>query len=657
MSHIQSAFEQPVSGLETYCTLCREIKKAAIDSPANRAAMIGAIVGTEVESLLQDSLSCQEHNNIQTQSAALVEAESTLCSLVLSIVLHEKGANSSFPLPLALGLVERQARLQTISGEPPPQKHLESKRISVIEQQSSQENPNLGSHWREGLTAELSRQAKLTYDSSVRLMARACEDLESRCESVEEPLRAEQARCQRVQHNLGSTEVKVEKLAKESQNLSNELSSLREQNAQAAEELSAASCHADEDLQRIEHLEQQLRQSEESMSQKLLETQQENEKRELGLRSTIARHVERLDSQDEEIVRLRQEAEDRNRDTLAEQKKADGCRESLLMSLKQVEDSLRNEERNGKQLSEEKDRAETQKFAFEQRLATLEADLEASRLHHHELTDAGEQLVQEYEHKLKEAEERHRRDSNEAKQEATARHTELEMSIRDAEETLSNAKRDHTKLVEIKDEEIREEKRKLQNLCKVCREKDAELEEAQKMRLKLLSTLGMASERPKLFQNPRRYSTRAFEDARTEDMVHDEEDFNDDLEPQHELQSSSGSSRSSSSKHGPTPKRPKPLQSTAFKIPTGRALALPAAETGPGSKQTRVGRQSHGQLPLQERSPNRKAAVGAARRARDRHTVQGGSSWSRCGENTDEFQDFSFGHLETQELDGSTVEL
>ena len=677
--------------VSVYKSFFDHLKTASIQSPSMRTAMLRAVATPELAPVLTKILEDDERRLV-IHNPALVEVETSLISCFLNIAFQTPETSCGFPSALAIRFVERQSGFASTRYK--AARHLvpRSKPISTLDHPSSQETPNLGNHWREGLAAELSRQAKTTYDASVRLMARACEELEARCESVEEPLRAEQTKNEQLKRDFEDLQARAGTREEEAQGLCIEVAALREQNAQADASIAAAAANADEDMRRIDRLEKQSKQREEDVSRELGEIRKEHERRELDLQTSIACHVEKMDGQNDKIRSLEQVVHDEARTLQMEQQEARDREQSLSASLSRLEDTIRSEQANSRRELEKSSRLEMQNSGLQERVKQLVSELDDSSAHCRELELGNEDLARNYKQKVQDMQDKHKQESLEAQQMALADCNELKQTIRDLEDNLEAAKRAYAEATELKDNDIRELRRKVQKISKTCQQKDVELAEAQTVRSRLLQTLGMDNQIPPDASGAARSgkaatipSAKQLGQAFPDEVWHHDGQLDDDSESEHEPQSSTGSA-ASSSKSGPTPKRPKPRKPSAFKVPAIRQPSLATAEQK--DKRATAGRQPHGPLPLQERSPNKRPAK-VGRRSdchflTARHAIRSssgamegvprpGSTASKAGvdelathhnevdDNDDvdlgSFPDLSFEDLRRQDLEGTTMEL
>jgi hypothetical protein len=116
-------------------------------------------------------------------------------TLILNLAIIGRSDELSLPPQLISGLIMRQRNLPHL---PKQCSHAASNpnapSISLFQQEST---PFTGQHlqdWRNRLKSELESQNSYQRDSIVRSVAQICQDLETRCNTVEEPLRREKTR-------------------------------------------------------------------------------------------------------------------------------------------------------------------------------------------------------------------------------------------------------------------------------------------------------------------------------------------------------------------------------------------------------------------------------------------------------------------------------
>ncbi|KAL8939331.1 MAG: hypothetical protein Q9216_003424 [Gyalolechia sp. 2 TL-2023] len=88
--------------------------------------------------------------------------------------------------------------------------------VALFEASSTPDAHTGSEQWRERIMHDLAQNAEYQYQTIVRTMGDACQDLERRCDEIERPLREEQAKSKQLHDNLGELRLRITEL--ESQN-------------------------------------------------------------------------------------------------------------------------------------------------------------------------------------------------------------------------------------------------------------------------------------------------------------------------------------------------------------------------------------------------------------------------------------------------------
>ncbi|KAL1613051.1 hypothetical protein SLS60_001283 [Paraconiothyrium brasiliense] len=136
-------------------------------------------------------------------------------SMLLTIILAAGPEQSQRTLsPLGIALVEKQGQLSMPATQCT---HIPGSRtpfpsVSLFEQQCTPISGLPLQDWRGRLKNELENQASFQSDSLIRAVVQICHDLESRCDTIEGPLRVERERTTALEEELSRSRACVESL-------------------------------------------------------------------------------------------------------------------------------------------------------------------------------------------------------------------------------------------------------------------------------------------------------------------------------------------------------------------------------------------------------------------------------------------------------------
>ncbi|KAJ4362195.1 hypothetical protein N0V95_001543 [Ascochyta clinopodiicola] len=465
--------------------------------------------------------------------------------------------------------------------------------------------------------SELESQNSYQRDSIVRSVAQICQDLETRCNTVEEPLRQEKARSRELEQRVGELSEQVSSLESQAADDRFHLDGLEDEKLGIADEKDRLSARFNE-LQ--VHLDEARRDADEA----LRTAQEEFNARELELRSTILNHEEKLRSREDDIQQLNSTVA-QERDSLEhteEELRALGERyENLQTRLGDVGRQLHDERDAKFRQSEEILRLKERGITLEHQLQSTESELETTTGQLSDLEVSHQELKQSSEDTLRKLEVSYSTDMEAAAARAEEEYNKLNKKLMDS---LQNSR-------QLKDanDKTRRELRSLQNsfstletraqeLDILCGEQEEELEELRTLRKNVLASMGLATQNPLAIrsasrsqkddtvtetpQDPRQHR-RQKSAMRSHDLAPNSTTFQtlDGTDLDKDVEASFASSRDDS-QNGSTPKRQKPRPS--FKMPMMQTPSnqRPALASRSTSKKLSPVKRSA----LRQMSPNRR---------------------------------------------------
>ncbi|OAL56590.1 hypothetical protein IQ07DRAFT_496719 [Pyrenochaeta sp. DS3sAY3a] len=177
------------------------------------SSLSGTALTTRLENFLRSKPDTQASGCITYTKALRRNLISATIALLLKLSHAAPPEGTTFPHTLTIALIDKQKHLSTIDER--CSHHIEQKdgrSISLFQQEST---PYTGQHlqdWRDRLTSELESQGFYQRDSIIRSVSQICQDLEWRCQTVEEPLRREQARSRELEKRISQLTQQVTSL-------------------------------------------------------------------------------------------------------------------------------------------------------------------------------------------------------------------------------------------------------------------------------------------------------------------------------------------------------------------------------------------------------------------------------------------------------------
>jgi hypothetical protein len=284
--------------------LVNELASTASHHESFRSHVITALsdlrVQTDIEAFLvcctrtyEDAQAsfCPNHNNMVHRRCI-----SATISMLLTIILAAGPAQSlGVPSWIGIALVEKQCQLSIPTKQcthtSGARTHFPS--VSLFEQECTPISGLPLQDWRGRLKHELENQASYQQDSLIRTVAQICHDLESRCDTVEAPLRSEKERATALAEELCQSRACVESLEQKRVDDSLFLGTLEAEKTRLEkdnEELSV----------RLENLRIELEKSNSQADTALHEAEEAYHFKEVHLRSIIRQHEATIENYQKE---------------------------------------------------------------------------------------------------------------------------------------------------------------------------------------------------------------------------------------------------------------------------------------------------------------------------------------------------------------------
>ncbi|CAI6337728.1 unnamed protein product [Periconia digitata] len=214
-----SSASTPALCMENTRVLCDELVSINAQFPQFRSQMIAALCSSDVEPMLQEFLGIEVsgHNELQPCQSYIDGVRRSLIASIISMILAAALAPGpskiTLPYAVTLALLKKQQHLPAVLSQcNHPARFNNVAPVSLFQQECT---PLTGAHlqdWKERLKSELAHQNHFQQDSVVRSVVQICHDLESRCETVEAPLRQEREKSSQLTSEVASLQQRVESL-------------------------------------------------------------------------------------------------------------------------------------------------------------------------------------------------------------------------------------------------------------------------------------------------------------------------------------------------------------------------------------------------------------------------------------------------------------
>ncbi|KAI4692048.1 uncharacterized protein J4E84_003016 [Alternaria hordeiaustralica] len=581
-----------------------ELATAAMANAALRTTVLRALSSRALQEKIQNLIRTgmtKEGPGCCTHAALfrrqLIAA--TIASLLIIVLMAQPG-ESTIPHTLVAALIKKQRDLPPAldtcshSSKSPTQPS-----ISLFQEASTQYTGQHLQDWRKRLELELQSQNKHQRDAVVRSMAQICSDLETRCNTVEEPLRVETEKSAKLQEQVAHLNEKiahlneqtdflhkdreesveyVEGLEKELQDSIDEQKRLEQEKSDLLEEKGRM-------YSKIQEVETSLEVSERNATEALKAAHESSSVKEHELCSTIRQYEEDKRVRDEQVEELH--------GTISQLQASQMQHETDYRSLtaqfeeqqkrsREAEDTLERERANTARQAEKIAQLETQASEYQQDLEAKEAELEDAIRQLHIARTSYQEFKESSAETTRELAVKHANDLEAITMKAEERYETLEARLLDAQRNAQEERHDHGKTrnnLQHLQASVPPLEARIQELEEFCREQEEELEEfrtARKMMAMHLLPAKPASRtykeiaQPQTTREPRTHRRR-------KSAINTQEDVsvatvNAQVLPNRALGNSTNASFASSADsnssqgNGPAPKRAKPRP--AFKVPT-----------------------------------------------------------------------------------------
>ncbi|KAF2176189.1 hypothetical protein K469DRAFT_646104 [Zopfia rhizophila CBS 207.26] len=577
------------------------VVRALSSKQLQRSAQIFLRMSSHGQSRNHEGDSCHMFNEALRQS---------LLSATVSMFLT--AAFTSRAEELAITLSRKQ---QELNRAPAQCSHLMSNgqshfSLSIFEQKCTPSTTSSQQDWRDRLRAELDRQNFYQYELVTRSVSQICQELEARCEYVEEPLRRERDKVKELQAKVSEWEAETSKLQTKK-------TELEAEKAQTESELERVETERENISMALKGLNDELAAVNKRADETLRTVHEEFSAKELQLKSLIIKYEEDLRGKSKNIDVLNWEIkrlEDDARKAESERKHLGELHDALKVRSKTLEAQLESERQRGSQQTDEIIQLKGDGSKLAGRLNSTEAQLQSTtdqleelQARHHESVQSSEEVLQnlelKYETDLEAA-------ATKATEECDALKVKLQSAL-DAGKQSNDAYEASCRELQCKQNTITLLEAKVERLTDMCSEKDEQLQELQSWmsRQPTFMTKRNPSANPlpinTTSHSPNRSSsTTRHQHRRRKSSLQTQDKAPMSTQTAMENLANASFNSSDSSKSGPTPKRAKPRK-PSFKVSAMHTSydqkAKPSSKPLPKMPLTTAKRHA-----LKEVSPNRR---------------------------------------------------
>jgi hypothetical protein len=574
--------------LSAHTALVETITTLIPNSESLRDKVLEAVSSSKLQSRVWELIRLESGEEEVTCRAYATSLHSQLISasiaLLLTLALTVQPTGHALSLALTTALVNKQTRItRRARGCFHELPTTQRSTVSLFQQKNT---PYTGQHlqdWRDRLNSELEGQGSYQRDSIRRSIALICQDLETRCNTVEEPLRREKEKSKDLEIQIHELNQRIASLKDQatddrfySEGLEDEKLKISNERDSLSRELQNLKVEADEAIRKADGM--------------LIQLREDFNAKEMEFRSADLTHQETIRLLENDMEGQGREMECLRRDLVKSQHECTSLIDQLNSSqhqLEEAENKLACEVEVVRTQSEEITRLKDRNIELDLQLQGVEGDLDAVTARLSDLQVNHRELAQSSEDAYNALEQKYTRDIKAATAQAEKDHGELDAKLQDAvqhEQRTTDVLDETRKELGKLQESLPPLEEKIQELTEFCSEQEEELKELRAMRKALLVSMGLATQNSPAIRSASRSQRDASElhtprdtrehRRRKSALRATAEGFNSSRAIQDATSTametvanaSFASSDSQSSQNGSTPKRPKHRPS--FKVPT-----------------------------------------------------------------------------------------
>lgn len=556
---------------------------------------IHELLNTKVETI-PDAENDIGRSCLATITAQRKSLGSAICALILRCALATQPDEHRLPSALATPLIKK---LAYFSNDAPHCKHQlvslqrRSTGLHFVEAESTPNNAITAHNWRNDLHYKIREQATLQEEVLRSYFSDACRALEMRCETIEAPLREEQAKfaelearhdalskaCGEMEGQVMDRDLRISALETENDQHLEEIDRLNTRCQELCQQLKAAT----EELQHAHSIAEEDRKASDTRMQEL---EMDYAGTTARIEEEIEQLKERLCAEGETAQSLRSNLEHAEM-RLSQSSKENGMLLEELDNLKRKRDddqqAIAHIKREHDDLVSKQAGLEAKFNDYDESLAAKGRQCDSLQAEIRDLRSKGQQELEDlrssYEHRIVEA----------TSKWDTAKST-LEQQLHSLQENAIRAEEHAAAQHERWQEKVSDLKNKISRLQKECAKKDAQIDEAQEMRNRLMSAMGLgggAFAQLQTVEPTRSLPVRSSTSQRTSNMTTQTPPPSTPARPvTYDGAEEESVDCSFASTSGRTPKRARPHKS--FKVPS----LQPRASLGPRSARSVIATRS-----------------------------------------------------------------
>jgi predicted nucleic acid-binding Zn-ribbon protein len=498
---------------------------------------------------------------------------SATIALLLNLIVTTQTSGLTLPIELAIALINKQRQLPRFATKCSHQ--IATTKPAAVSFFQQKNTPYTGQHlhdWRERLNSEIETHGSFQRDSILRSVAQICQDLETRCNTVEEPLRRERQKTQeleqhvvRLKERITSLEVQAADDRFHSEGLEDEKNSISEERDGLCVKFNHLQAEFDE---AIRNADETLKRAREDYNAKGLELQSTI----LNCEETIRTYENNSEAQ----IRATRDLEHDLAQAQDERASLGERLETLQHQLRDAEKKLESELEHHRIQSEEITRCNNRNIELELQLQGTEAELDLITTKLSELQVSHQELVHSSEDAYKDLENKYGHDMEAVVAQAEDDREKWDTKLQEALQHGERAEDAHAETrrgLEKLQASVPPLEERIQELVDFCSEQEEELEELRILRKNVLAltfqpaAIRSASRGPTDADDPRTHQVSR-EHRRRKPALQDPNaapKSSKSTPMENAANASFASSDSHSSQNGSTPKRLKPQQSS--KVP------------------------------------------------------------------------------------------
>lgn len=348
-----ASYEQSLEKMNCLRTIFRHVYAAlATDLKLSEGAMLAIDViscGQKLRQLLDPgSLSLNPGDSDSTRACAhaIQKARSAtvhiLCQIFLKAALcspHQSYSISQNTISLLLDLHARSASFTLACSHSvrPRNPNSPSLRLDEASHHSSDRLPN----WREAIRRHAENRAFNDADTLTAVFAKACADLEARCEGVETPFKVEREKLEALRCQHTALEQSYSGLKAEAADRSVRFNAMEMERDQYMSDLEAQREEIEGHERRVEELLQALQQAREEAEQSALDARHHAENAQMEHAAAFARKDEELEELQRALDLAQREGEQKSADILTSREKTKKLQQSLQHTSTELEQANR----------------------------------------------------------------------------------------------------------------------------------------------------------------------------------------------------------------------------------------------------------------------------------------------------------------------------